>query len=349
MNGNGIGNAENKFQLITRNLQEVIGEEELKQILNGRNLKVYWGTAPTGKPHLGYTVPMNKIADLLEAECEVTILFADLHAYLDNMKAPWELLEKRTLYYEHLITELIKCIGVDVTKLKFVKGTDMELSKEYMLDVYRMTSIVSERDAKRAGAEVVKQVESPKIGGLLYPILQALDEEYLKVDAQFGGTDQRKIFMFAREHLPKINYKKRIHLMSVMIPGLSGGKMSSSDANSKIDLLDTEQEIKSKFNKAFCPEGVVEENGILTLIKYSLFPILERRNEKFVIERSEKFGGNVEFESYEQLEKMYVEKKIHPMDLKSNTAKYFIKILKPLRNYFETDEMKKIVREAYPE
>lgn len=29
--------------------------------------------------------------------------------------------------------------------------------------------------------------------------LQALDEEYLKVDAQFGGVDQRKIFTFAEK------------------------------------------------------------------------------------------------------------------------------------------------------
>ena len=31
--------------------------------------------------------------------------------------------------------------------------------------------------------------------------LQALDEEYLKVDAQFGGVDQRKIFTFAEKVL----------------------------------------------------------------------------------------------------------------------------------------------------
>jgi len=30
-------------------------------------------------------------------------------------------------------------------------------------------------------------------------VLQALDEEYLKVDAQFGGVDQRKIFTFAEK------------------------------------------------------------------------------------------------------------------------------------------------------
>lgn len=49
---------------------------------------------------------------------------------------------------------------------------------------------MTEHDAKKAGAEVVKQVESPLISGLLYPGLQALDEQYLGVDFQFGGIDQ---------------------------------------------------------------------------------------------------------------------------------------------------------------
>lgn len=119
-------------------------------------------------------------------------------------------------------------------------------TREYTLDVYRLSSMVTEHDAKKAGAEVVKQVEHPLLSGLLYPglqvltlrlflrwqmefpktqfrfcitsatliswyffsavtdpsvvlHLQALDEEYLKVDAQFGGVDQRKIFTLAEK------------------------------------------------------------------------------------------------------------------------------------------------------
>ena len=71
--------------------------------------------------------------------------------------------------------------------------------REYSLDVYKLTTLVTEHDAKKAGAEVVKQVDHPLLSGMLYPLLQALDEEYLKVDAQFGGVDQRKIFMFAEK------------------------------------------------------------------------------------------------------------------------------------------------------
>lgn len=61
--------------------------------------------------------------------CQVTILFADLHAYLDNMKAPWELLELRTSYYENVIKAMLESIGVPLEKLRFVKGTDYQLSK----------------------------------------------------------------------------------------------------------------------------------------------------------------------------------------------------------------------------
>ncbi|MGH0158922.1 UNVERIFIED_CONTAM: hypothetical protein FKN15_053650 [Acipenser sinensis] len=63
---------EEKYNLITRNLQEVLGEEKLKEILKERELKIYWGTATTGKPHVAYFVPMSKIADFLKAGCEVS-------------------------------------------------------------------------------------------------------------------------------------------------------------------------------------------------------------------------------------------------------------------------------------
>jgi tyrosyl-tRNA synthetase len=63
--------ADEKVNLIVRNLQEVLGDENLKKIVKERDLKVYWGTATTGKPHIAYFVPMTKIADFLKAGCEV--------------------------------------------------------------------------------------------------------------------------------------------------------------------------------------------------------------------------------------------------------------------------------------
>jgi hypothetical protein len=42
-----------RLDLITRNLNEVLGRERIVQVLTERNLKVYWGTAPTGRIHVG--------------------------------------------------------------------------------------------------------------------------------------------------------------------------------------------------------------------------------------------------------------------------------------------------------
>lgn len=169
MNSQVTLSPEEKYHIISRNLQEVLGEDKIKSILKERDLKIYWGTATTGKPHIAYFVPMSKIADFLRAGAEVTILFADLHAYLDNMKTTWEVLEFRVQYYEQAIKAMLSSIGVPLDKLKFVKGTNYQLTKEYTTDVYKLSSLITEHDAKKAGAEVVKQVDHPLLSGLLYP------------------------------------------------------------------------------------------------------------------------------------------------------------------------------------
>ena len=65
---------ESKYTFISRNLHEILGEDKLKTLLKERDVKIYWGTATTGKPHIAYFVPMTKIGDFLRAGCEVNIL-----------------------------------------------------------------------------------------------------------------------------------------------------------------------------------------------------------------------------------------------------------------------------------
>jgi len=339
---------EEKFDLITRGLQEVVGDDELKDILKERDINIYWGAAPTGKLHVGHFVPIFKIADFLEAGCKVTILFANMHAYLDNMKSTWALLKKRTEYYELTIREMLTLAGVPLDKLEFVEGTDFQLNHEYTLDMYKLSALASTRDTKKAGADVVKQLETPKMSGLLYPILQSLDEQYLEADAQFGGVDQRKIFMFAREFLPKIGYKKRIHLMNHLIPGLGkSGKMSSSEPNSKIDFDDSDKIIKKKINKAWSVDGEAEGNGLLAILEFVLCNQLCRESRKFIIDRPEQYGGKIEFSSFEEVKKAFSAKELSSVDLKQGVADELVKFLAPLR--LKLEENKALIDEAYPE
>jgi len=210
-----------------------------------------------------------------------------------------------------------------------------------------LSSIVTEHDARKAGAEVVKQVQHPLLSGLLYPGLQALDEQYLGVDAQFGGVDQRKIFTYAEKYLPSLGYAKRAHLMNPMVPGLTGAKMSSSEADSKIDLLDSPGDIKKKLKKAFCEPGNITDNGVLSFCKFVIFPVA-LKGEKFTIERDEKNGGNASFEAYENLEQAFAKEEIHPGDLKAAVEKYLNRLLDPVRKTFESKELKKLAHDAYP-
>ena len=195
---------EEKLDLIKRNTDEIIGEEELlEKLKKKKQLIIYWGTAPTGKPHAGYLFPLLKIADFLKAGCKVKMLFADLHAALDN--TPWEQLDKRCEYYTRLLTETIKILGADTKNLEFIKGSDFQLSKEYVLDMFKMSSQSSVHDCHKAASEVVKMGDNPKLSGYIYPIMQALDEEYLKADEKFREINKRKKMEFEKNKLPQLS------------------------------------------------------------------------------------------------------------------------------------------------
>ncbi len=331
-----------KLSLITRNLQEIITEEELKDLLKKeKEISVYWGTMPTGSISVAYFLPMLKIADFLEVGLKVKILLADLHAALDGVS--WELLDKRTEYYKKAIILILKTIGVDIKKLEFVKGSDIQLNEKYFEDVLRLSMVSTIRNCKKSASEVIKMTDNPLLGNLIYPIMQALDEEYLKVHIQYAGLDQRKIMIYARENLPKIGYKPRVELMSPMIRGLVGEKMSSSIEATKIDLLDNENNVKKKIKGAECVEGN-PDNGIMSLLKYFIMILKEDKKENFIVERSEKFGGNVKYENYEEIEKDFKSKKLHPLDLKNAVAKELNLLLK---NFRDDEELLSLHKKAY--
>jgi tyrosyl-tRNA synthetase len=54
--------------------------------------------------------------------------------------------------------------------------------------------------------------------------------------------------------------------------GLAGAKMSSSEEDSKIDLLDSAASLKKKLKKAFCEPGNIVDNGVLSFCKVSMIP-----------------------------------------------------------------------------
>ncbi|VDO75631.1 unnamed protein product [Haemonchus placei] len=276
--------AQKRKSLILRNLQEALGVDKLEKQLStdGKVVHVYWGTATTGKPHVGYFVPMRKIADFLQA----------------GLKA------------------LLMALNVPIERLHFVRGTTYQLSREYTFDILRLCSQVSQRDALKAGAEVVKQV-----------------------DGQFGGVDQRKIFILAEEQLPKLKLGKRWHLMNPMVPGLTGSKMSSSEVDSKIDLLDSRDAVERKILGAACPKQE-DDNGILAFFNYVLIPIVSPNS--LVI-------ANKEFFTYEDIKESFLSGALSAEDLKKSLVEFLNELLVKVQEHCKSDVVLDALEKGYKE
>ena len=182
------------------------------------------------------------------------------------------------------------------------------------------------------------------------------------MDAQFGGVDQRKIFALATETLPKIGYKERAHLMNPMVPGLAGGKMSSSEPDSKIDVLDPAEVVTRKLKKAQAAPKEVEGNGVISFVEYVLLPVSGLKNDggepKFVVERRPKKTENGEEEAQEplvytsiaKLKSDYASDVLTPQLLKPAVTAALLDLLAPIQAEFQgSKEWQEIEQKAYPQ
>jgi tyrosyl-tRNA synthetase len=313
---------ESRLQLVKRNAVEIVTEEELRTLLETNDKpRAYVGYEPSGEIHLGHMMTVQKLMDLQNAGFEVVVLLADIHAYL-NEKGDFDEIKKIAEFNKRAFIAL----GLDESKAKFVLGSEFQLEKEYVLDILKMARITTVNRARRSMDEVSRRKEDPMVSQMIYPLMQALDIAHLGVDLAVGGTDQRKIHMLARENLPRLGYKAPVCLHTPILLGLDGQKMSSSKGN-YISVRDSAEEVERKIRKAYCPAQQVEDNPIIQIVQYHIFP----RFGELKVERDEKYGGDVTYNSLDELLSDYKSGKLHPLDLKRAVAKYLNKILENVR------------------
>jgi tyrosyl-tRNA synthetase len=319
-----------RVDLVTRHTAEVVTEQELSELLGAESPSAYIGYAPTGEMHIGHFTTMRKLADFVEAGLDVTVLIADLHAHLDDEKSPFELLDARSTYYREAIEGMMEAAGTDPDAVDFVRGTEFQLDEEYTLEMYRMAAGTTIARSQRAASEVVRESESPNLGGLIYPLMQSLDVKALDADIAYGGVDQRGIYMLSREILPDHGGDSPVCLFAPLLSGLAKDEKDSS-SGSAVFLTDSPAAIEAKINDAYCPMGETENNGILQYIRHLLFPILDDRDESFVVERPEEYGGDLVYDRYETLAADFRNEDLHPADLKPAAAGYISEAIDPIR------------------
>lgn len=314
---------EEKFELIKRNSAELITEEEIRKLLEEKkNPVTYCGYEVSGEVHLGHLVTITKLLDLQKAGFHVKVLFADWHTWL-NKKGEWSFIHEMIKKWE----KAFKALGLE--KAEYVLGSSFQRTQAYIDDLLTLSLNTTVNRSLRSMQEVARDFEHATVSQMIYPLMQINDIKYLDVDLTEAGIEQRKIHALAREIMNKINFRKPLFVHTPLINSLQGPgkKMSSSVEGSLISVQDEEAEIKKKIAKAHCLEGVTENNPMLEITKLILFPHLN----KIKIERDQKFGGDIEFNNYNELEKSFEEKELHPMDLKNAVARDLNKILAPMR------------------
>lgn len=346
---------EEKLKLITEVGEEIIGEEELIELLkNNKPIIAYDGFEPSGRMHIAQglmkAINVNK---LTKAGVQFKFWVADWFALMNN-KLDGDLNKIQTI--GKYFVEVWKACGMDMVNTEFL-WTSKNLNQEYWLMVLKIARLNTLARVKRC-SQIMGRSESDELSAaqIIYPCMQAADIWYLKADIAQLGMDQRKVNMLARETFPKLGLKKPIAIHHHMLMGLTepketdlegieaiiSKKMSKSNPNSSIFMTDTVEEVNKKFKKAYCPEGVVKDNPVLEYCKYIIFEkIKDNTLKEFKIERDDKFGGDVVYNTYNDLEKDFVDRNLHPMDLKKATAKYINELLDPVRIHFSTDSYAK--------
>jgi len=339
---------ESKIELVKRKpTEELLTEEELRTLFQSNDHpKHYIGFEISGKVHIGSgLITAIKVKDLMEAGVKPTIFLADYHAWINN-KLGGDLAKIREVALGYFKAGFVS-LGLEEPKVKYVLGSDI-YDNEYWADVVRITKAISIKRMLRCSTIMGRtEQETVEAASMLYPAMQAADIFKQGLDIVHAGMDQRKAHILAREVAEKIGRKKPVALHVHLLAGLQqasrmgydanekldkeiSGKMSKSKPDSCIYIHDSEEEIKRKVAKAYCPERVVEENPIVELCEY----VIMREGKALDIERPAKFGGNVSFGTVEELKKAYSEGKLHPMDLKNAVAKELAVVLKPSRDYF---------------
>jgi len=348
-------NIQDRLNLIKQVGEEIISEEELLQLLQDKkNPIAYDGFEPSGRIHIAQgvlrAINVNK---LTQAGIHFKFWVADWFALMNNKMGGD--LEKIKITGEYFI-EVWKACGMDMKKVEFLWASDVMNDTNYWLKVINIGRINSVARITRC-SQIMGRSEKDTLSAaqIFYPCMQCADIFHLNADITQLGMDQRKVNVLAREVAPKLGFKKPVVISHHMLLGLgqppqtdlTGAdraielKMSKSKPDTCIFMTDSFDEIKRKFKKAHCPEKEVKDNPILEYCKYILF----EKFPEFTIERPEKYGGNVTFKNYTELEQAFIAGEVHPMDLKTATANYINQILEPVRKHFETNAKAKKLKE----
>ncbi|NPA23112.1 MAG: tyrosine--tRNA ligase [Crenarchaeota archaeon] len=326
---------EDRLRLVLRGLEEVIRREEVEKKLKKVEPECYVGYEPSGRIHIGWLVWMLKLRDIQRAGIRIKILEATVHAWI-NDKGSLEEIEE----HKSTVRALLEKLGVAAT---YIDSLDIVSDPEYIKLLLYSAKNTSLDRLRRSVVILRRRIEEVEqdFSKILYPLMQAVDAIYLKVDFALGSIDQKPAFMMSRDLAVKMGREPVTILSTPLIPGLkaplledvdsyddvlSYAKMSSSRPDDAIFLDDDYETIRRKIMTCPCKPRETILNPILSIVKHILLPYYEKLN----IETREG-TVTISIDNMDTLDELYREGKIEPDMLKNICAEYLTEMLNKLR------------------
>jgi tyrosyl-tRNA synthetase len=323
--------------------EECIQPEELEQLFREKEHPVvYDGFEPSGRMHIAQGVQRaintNK---LTSCGCVFKFWVADWFAMLNN-KLGGDLQKIREV--GRYFIEIWKAVGMQMDNVEFLWASD-EIngnSEEYWSGVLDISTKNSLTRIKRCCTIMGREEDESSLSSsmIMYPIMQCNDIFFLKADICQLGMDQRKVNMLAREYSETKKIRKPIIISHHMLLGLKEGqeKMSKRDPDSAIFMEDSESQVKKKIKKAFCPPQVIEKNPVIDYIRHCVFPYYG----SFTVARRDE-ADELSYDHPDAFEHDYAEGLLHPGDVKAALIDALNRILQPVRDHFESGEMRALL------
>lgn len=227
-------------ELLSRGVEEVIHQESLKKKLeSGKQLRIKLGIDPTSPHlHLGRAIPLLKLRDFQELGHQVVFIVGDFTGVIGDTSdkdSERPMLTKEVI--EENMKEYVKQAGkiIDVDKAEIhynsewlEKLTYREIGEQ--ADQFSVAEFIARDNIRRrldAGTRV-------SLREMLYPLMQGYDSVAVKADVELGGTDQRFNLLAGRTLQEHFKQPPQDILMSPLIEGTDGRKMSSSWGNTVV-------------------------------------------------------------------------------------------------------------------
>lgn len=223
-------------EVLTRAVEETLPSREgLAKLMQSKKIRVYLGVDPTGRLHLGHTIPMRKLQEFADLGHEAILLIGTGTVLAGD---PSQRAKARPKITQAEIDENIKTWKeqaskvIDFSKVQIQENGDWLLKLTYADIISIASNISSVQLFKREMfQERIKRGDTVWTHETLYPLFQGYDSVVMDVDLEIGGTDQKFNMLIGRELQKKMNNREKYVLTTPLISGTDGKPMSKSSGN----------------------------------------------------------------------------------------------------------------------